>query len=464
MQLRGSTIMNSSRSLTEGAISQSFFHFALPIIYANILQVVSGSVNSFWVGRYLGEAALTATLNANMVVFLIIGGAFGLATGCTILVGKCVGANEIGRAKYVVGTGTTLFSAISFITAVAGLNLSRPLLILMNTPAESLELAVRYMQVMFIALPCMFMYSFVMSVLRGGGDSKTPFRFMLLSVALDVVFNPLLIFGAGPIPRFGIAGSAAATLASQAISLVSLVGHLYRTHHPLCIRRADIALLRVDFSIAAALVRTGIPMSAEMLVLSVSTVLVTAIVNRFGVSAAAAFGAAMQIWSYIQMPGAALSTAATSMAAHNIGARKWERLASIAAVGVVYNVLLTGLLVVAVELFNGQAFGVFLPEGSEALKISGHLNRIATWSFIFVGIFWVLSGIVRAAGAVMAPLIVLTISVMLVRFPVAEGLAGRYHTDAVWWSFSISAAVAALLAALHYKYGSWRDTRMLYPE
>lgn len=453
--------MNLSCSLTEGSIAHNLLRFALPMLYANALQVFNGSVNSLWVGRYLGEAALTATLNANMVIFLVIGMVFGIASGCTILVGKYVGANSTSEAKSVVGTGTSFFSVVSVIMTVAGLTLCKPLLILMSTPADSILLAVAYMRVMCIALPCMFMYSFVISILRGAGDSKTPLHFMVLSVTLDVVLNPVLIFGFGPVPALGIVGSGVATLVSQGIGLAALIYSLYLRHHPLCFQRSDVGLLRIDWAILSQLVRTGMPMSVEMFVLSLGIVLMTSLVNRFGVNTAAAFGAAMQLWSYVQMPGLAVSMAATSMAAHNVGARKWERLAVIAKVGVLYAVLLTGVLVWIVEVFNSQAFGLFLPQGSEALKIGGHLNRISTWSFMFVGVFWVLSGVARAAGAVMAPLVVLTVSVLLVRFPIAEALLDRYQTDAIWWSFSISAVVAAALAGFHYKYGSWRVERIL---
>jgi len=113
--------MNAPRSLTEGSISSGMFRFALPILFANVLQSLNGSVNSIWVGRYLGEAALTATTNANTVMFLLIGAAFGIAMAATILIGQCIGANDIPEAKRVVGTSATFFAAISVVMAIAGL-------------------------------------------------------------------------------------------------------------------------------------------------------------------------------------------------------------------------------------------------------------------------------------------------------------------------------------------------------
>ena len=126
------------RSLTEGSIPVGLFRFALPILFANILQSLNGSVNSIWVGRFLGEAALTATSNANTVMFLLIGAAFGVAMAATILIGQFSGANNLVDTKRVVGTSATFFAGISLAMALAGLLLSRPLLIAMDTPPDSL--------------------------------------------------------------------------------------------------------------------------------------------------------------------------------------------------------------------------------------------------------------------------------------------------------------------------------------
>jgi len=449
------------RTLTEGSIPVGLFRFSLPILLANVLQSLNGSVNSIWVGRYLGEAALTATSNANTVMFLLIGAAFGVALAATILIGQCIGANNIGETKRVVGTSATFFAAISVGMAIAGLLLCRPLLIAMSTPADSLPLAVAYMRVIFLALPFLYMYAFVMAVLRGAGDSKTPFYFMLLSVGIDIALNPVFIFGLGPIPRLGIAGSALATFVAQAVSLAALIRHLYRRKHVLCLHKDELALLKVDWSVVGTLVKKGIPMSAQMLVISLSGVLMITLVNRFGVDTTAAFGAAMQIWNYIQMPAFAVGMGVSAMTAQNVGAGKWERVNRIAGVGVLYSVLLTGSIVILIELLDLHIFGLFLPAGSAALGIASHLNRIVTSSFIFFGISVALFGVVRATGAVIAPLIVLTISLLAVRFPLAEVFLDKYHVDAVWWSFPVSSVLAAILALLYYKYGAWRSAHML---
>ena len=452
--------MNSPRSLTEGSITGGLFRFTLPILLANVLQSLNGSVNSIWVGRYLGEAALTASSNANTVMFLLIGAAFGIAMAATILVGQCIGANDIPEAKRVVGTSATFFAAISVVMAIGGLILCEPMLTAMSTPAESMVFAVAYMRVIFLALPFLFMYAFVTSVLRGAGDAKTPFYFMLLSVVIDIALNPLFIFGFGPIPRLGIAGSALATFVAQAVSLAALLSHLYRRRNLLVLHKDEIRYLHLDWTIVGTLVKKGIPMCGQILVVSLSAVLMISLVNNFGVDTTAAFGAALQLWNYIQMPTFAVGMAASAMAAQNVGAGKWDRVNAIARVGVVFSVVITGSMVLLIEVLDTHAFQIFLPAGSAALQLATQLNRIVTWSYIFFGVSMVLFGVVRATGAVMAPLLVLMVSMLGVRFPLANALISRYHVDGIWWSFPISSALAAALAILYYKYGNWRSARM----
>ena len=449
------------RSLTEGSIPNELFRFTLPILLANILQSLNGSVNSIWVGRFLGEAALTATSNANTVMFLLIATAFGVALAATILIGQCIGANDVASTKRVVGTSASFFAAVSVAMGFAGLILCRPLLIAMSTPADSLPLAVAYMRVIFLGVPFLYMYAFVMAALRGTGDAQTPFYFMLLSVGIDIALNPLLIFGLGPLPRLGIAGSALATFIAQAVSLTALIRHLYRRGNLLVLHREELRYLKIDWTIVGTLVRKGIPMSAQMLVISLSAVLMITLVNRFGVDTTASFGAALQIWNYIQMPAFAVGMAVSAMTAQNVGAGRWERVTRIARVGVLYSVTLTGSIVVAIELLDRHIFGLFLPNTSTALVIATHMNRIVTPSFIFFGVSVALFGVVRATGAVMAPLIVLTISLLVVRFPLAELLLGRYQTDAIWWSFLVSSVLSAILALAYYRYGGWRQARMV---
>jgi len=456
--------MKSPRTaLIEGAIAPTLFFFTLPILASNVLQSLNGSVNSIWVGHYLGEAALTATSNANTILFFLLTLVFGVGMAATILVGQSVGARDVAQAKRVVGTSATFFVVGSLIIAALGGVATQPLLAVMQTPSDAMPYATAYLRIIFAAIPFLFAYTFLMMVLRGAGDSKTPFYFLVLSVLLDIALNPLLIFGAGPIRRLGIAGSALATLIAQVVSLASLLVHLYRARHFLWLHGAEWRLLRPDPRLLRALIVKGLPMGLQMIVLSGASIAVISLVNRFGSQTTAAYGAALQLWNYIMMPALAVGMAASSMAAQNVGARRWDRVRRTAVTGVLFNVLMTGALVVILYLFNRAALSLFLPDGSDALALAQHINAIVVWSFVLFGISMVLGGVVRSTGAAVPPLIVLFVSLWLIRLPLAVALMGPWQADGIWWSFPVGAGVSAVLMWLYYRYGGWRRAHMLAP-
>jgi len=447
--------------LTQGPITRTLIAFTLPTLGSNVLQSLNASVNAIWVGHFLGEAPLTAATNANMVLFLLMAAVFGVAMATGIMVGQSVGARELVQAKRVVGSSAVFMVVLSLATALFGALTAEPILRLMSTPAEAMPYAVSYLRIVFIATPSMFFYIYAAMVLRGGGDARTPFIFMFVSVGLDIALNPLLIFGPGPLPALGIRGAALAMLISQTTTLLAMIVLLYRRKHFLVIRRDDLHLLRLDLAIVKVLVTRGLPMGLQMLIVSSSMLTVLGLINSYGTDTAAAFGAAVQVWTYVQMPVFAVGAAVTAMAAQNIGAGRWERVSQATWAGAAINAAMTGLLVAVVWTFNRQALSLFLPAGSAALPIAEHANVIALWSFLLFGITIVLISTVRATGAVMGPLLVIFGSLWVVRIPFAYGLAPRWGEDAIWWSFPAGSLVGVVLAALYYRYGNWRKIRLM---
>lgn len=451
------------QKLTEGPIARTLLWFALPTLGANVLQSMNASVNAMWIGHYLGEAALTATSNANLILFFLLGAVFGIGMAATILVGQAVGAKDPTQARRVVGTAAGFFVGMSVLLAALGFVLTPHILAWMQTPADAQPYAEAYLRIIFLALPPMYFYSFLMMTLRGAGDAKTPFLFMLLSVGLDIVLNPLLMFGVGPFPRLGIAGSATSTLLAQSIALAALLVHLYRKRHPLAIHPHEFGYFVPDRAILRALAGKGLPMGLQMVVISTSAIVMIGLVNGYGSRTTAAYGAAAQLWTYIQMPALAIGAAVSSMAAQNVGAGLWERVSRIARTGVLFNFAMTGVLVALIYLFNRGALRLFLPSDAAAIGIAVHMNAIVVWSFLFFGMTFVLFGVVRSTGAVLPPLVILFVSLWLVRLPFAWGLHGRFGVDAIWWSFPLGSMVSLLLAALYYRFGRWRQARMLRP-
>ncbi len=455
--------MTKPAALTEGPIGRQLLLFSLPILAGNIAQSLNGSVNAVWIGRYLGEAALTAAANANSIMFFLIGSVFGIGMAATILIGQAMGRSDVAQARRVMGTSATFFIGISVLIAASGWWLARHLLAAMGTPAASLPLAEAYLRVIFLAMPLLYTFAFLSAALRGTGDSRTPFRFLLLSVVLDIGFNPLLLFGLGPFPKLGIAGAAWATLIAQAVSLTGLLLYLRHKRHVLWLGRRDARLFRLDLPILRALIVKGVPMGLQMVLISLAMIVMISLVNGYGTATSAAYGAALQLWAYLQMPAMAIGAACSSMAAQNVGAQRWDRVAATARKGVLFNFLLTGALIAPLILFDRWTLALFLPPHSAALEIARHLNHIAVWSFLFFGVTFVISGVVRATGAVVPPLLILALSLWGIRVPFAQLLQPQLGVDAVWWSFPTSATCAMLLSLAYYRWGNWRTARMLAP-
>ena len=449
-----------SRDLTQGPIARTLLLFALPVLGANVLQSLNGSVNAIWLGNLLGEEALTASSNANLVLFLLLGAVFGVSMAATILVAQAMGARDTERAKCVVGTGTTFFVVASIVVAAGGWLATPQILGVLGTPAEALPSAITYLRVIFLAVPLMNTFAFAMAILRGAGDSRTPFWFMALSVALDITLNPLLIRGAGQLPAMGIAGSAAATLVAQGVSFALLLALLYRRKHPLLPGRHELRHFRPRPHLLRAIVVKGIPMGLQMIVISSAALAMMGIVNQFGVGTAAAYGVAAQLWTYVQMPALATGAAVSSMAAQNVGAGRWDRVGQIARAGVLFNLALTGTLVALLYAADRHVLGLFLPGDSSAVGIAVHINDVAGWSFVLFGVTIVLFGVVRATGAVMPPLLILFVAMLVVRVPFAWALRERFGAEAVWWSFPLGALVSTALALAYYRYGGWRGERL----
>ena len=452
---------STTRDLTRGPIASTLLKFALPILAGNVLQSLNGSVNAIWIGRFLGEDALTAAANANSIMFFLIGSVFGIGMAATILVAQAMGARDMTQARRVIGTSATFFTIVSIAIAMFGLPLARHILAAIGTPAVALPLAEAYLRIIFLAMPFLYLFSWVSAILRGAGDTRTPFTFLLLAVSLDIIFNPLLIFGIGPFPRMGIAGSALSTLIANAISLAALLWWLRRKDHHLWIEWKDRVLFKPDGVILRALIVKGVPMGLQMVVISAAMIAMIGLVNGYGIDTTAAYGAAGQLWTYVQMPAMAIGAACSSMAAQNVGAGNWQRVDATARIGTLFNFLLTGTLIAPILLFDHAALSLFLPHGSPSIEIARHLDHIAIWAFMFFGVTMVLSGVVRSTGAVIPPLLILAFALWGIRVPFAKWLQPWLGIDAIWWSFPASSVCSMLMSIAYFRWGRWREAKMM---
>ena len=448
------------RDLTTGPVGRTLVAFSLPVLGANVLQSVNGSANAIWVSHVLGEAALTATVNANQIFFLLVGAVFGLTMAANILIAQAIGARDPAAARKVAGTATSFFVVFAVVVAIAGAALTPHILTLMATPPDAKADAIAYLRVMFLAIPFIYVFTFLMTALRGVGDSRTPFYFSLLSVALDITLNPLLIIGVGPFPRLGVAGAATSTLVAQAVTLAAMFVHLYRKGSVIVIRPSEWRLLIPDLRIVTTLWAKGLPMAFQMIAVTLSAVTLISLVNGYGSTTAAAYGAALQLWTYVQMPAMAVGAAVSSMAAQNVGARRMDRVHHIARVGVLYMLVMTAIPILIIYALDPWILRAFLPATSPSLPLAVHINAMVLWSFTLFGMTFVFSGVVRSTGAVWPPLFCLIAGLWGVRVPFAILARPYLGPEAIWLSFPVGSLVACALMAAYYRWGGWAQARM----
>lgn len=168
----------------------------------------------------------------------------------------------------------------------------------------------------------------------------------------------------------------------------------------------------------------------------------------------------MQLSSYVQMPAMAIGGAVSTIAAQNVGAGKWNRVNRTTLIGVLVNFIMTDALVAIIYIFNREALELFLNYGP-AVDIGMRINAITLWGFVLFGINFVISGVVRSTGAVAIPLLITFIALWCVRIPVAYFFGTMFGVDALWWSFPFGFILGTLLSLIYYRYGRWREAKML---
>lgn len=449
--------------LTSGPILRTLLVFSLPALASNMLQSLNGTVNAIWVGRLLGEEALAATANANIVMFLVFAGVFGFGMAATVKIGQAFGAKRVDAARRTFGTAAGFCGLLAILVATCGWIFAPALLDLLATPPEAYPLALAYLRIIFLSMPAGMMTIMIAMGLNGSGDSRTPAKFMLLSVGLDILLNPLLIAGIGPFPEMGIAGSAMATATATYVTLTALIAYLYWRDMPLRLRGRELRYLIPARAELGYIVTKGLPMGAQMLLLSSAGLVMVGLVNREGVDATAAYGASMQLWSYLQMPAMAISAGVSAMAAQAIGAGLLDRLERTTYSGLLLNVMLTGVLTILLLLFDRPLLVLFLGPDSPAVPLARHIQLLASWSFLFFGMTVVFFGTMRAGGAVIAPLVVLAIAMFPIRLGFVFATYGWLGQDALWFAFPVGSLAAVVLAWIAYRRPGWRAKARAVP-
>lgn len=429
---------------------QTYLLFLAPMVLSNFLQSMSGTVNSIYIGQMLGTQALAAVSGMFPVIFFFIALVIGLGAGAGVLIGQAWGAREAHMVKAIAGATLLLGVLIGLLAAVLGSVFARQALQGLGTPADVLDDAVAYAHVMMWILPSMLVFVLFTQLLRGVSDTVSPLLALIVSTSVGLALTPALIRGWFGLPQLGIQSAAFAGLAGNLSAMTWLAWRLIRKDHPLAPDREFFAALRLDAAILGKVLRIGLPTGVQMIVLSLSELVILALVNQHGSQATAAYGAVTQIVNYVQFPALSIAITASILGAQAIGAGQLQCLAAILRTGLLINVCLTGGLIVLGYLLSHWLLGLFLTEDSTR-AMAEHLLHIMLWSLLVFGFQAIIGGIMRASGTVLVPVIIAIVCVVGVQLPAAYWLDGQYGLQGVWMAFPVAYLGMLVLQTLYYK-------------
>ncbi len=341
---------------------------------------------------------------------------------------------------------------IGLVAAVLGSVFARPALQGLGTPVDVLDDAVAYAQVMMWILPSLLVFVLFTQLLRGVSDTVSPLLALVVSTCVGLALTPALILGWLGLPPMGIQSAAWAGLAGNLSAMAWLAWRLISKGHPLAPDREMFAAMRLDLEILGKVLRIGLPTGLQMVVLSLSELVILALVNQHGSQATAAYGAVTQIVNYVQFPALSIAITASILGAQAIGAGRIERMGPILRTGLLINVCLTGGLVVLGYLLSHWLLGLFLTDDSTR-AMAEHLLHIMLWSLLVFGFQAIVGGIMRASGTVLVPMAVSIVCVVGVQLPVAYLLDARFGLQGVWMAFPVAYLGMLILQTLYYKNG-----------
>jgi len=446
--------MRKQHDFTQGNILKQLIFFSGPIMLTNLLQTSYQIADSLWVGNLLGANALGSVAISSTIIFTVLSFVIGINNAALTILSQQRGKkNDTGLKRYL-NAFVVLLTIIALTLGMLGFIFAENLLNLLGTPDEMMAGARSYLQINFLGILFLFGYNFIGTVLRAMGDSRTPLRFVLTAVIMNVLITPLFIAGF----NLGIEGAAYATIVSQGTAfLYGLIYVLYKKLVPFMKPKlpamGEIALI----------LNLGIPAGLQMAVISAGSAAILSVVTNFGPGVVAGFSAAQRLDSLLMLPAHALGTAVNSMAGQNIGVKNWSRIKDITKYGVLYNfafMLSIGLLVV---FFAEYGIRLFIQE-EEAVQFGTQYLQIVALCFPFLGINFILNGIVRAAGAMYQVLVLNIISFWVLRFPLTALFSHLFGDIGIALGMGSSFIISSIFAYGYYRFGKWREKELFKEE
>ena len=441
---------SQSRDLTQGSVRKQLLLFAVPFLLTNTLQVFYNLADTWILSQFLGKYAVSAANSGGQVLNVAINIISGLAVGGTVVIGQLSGAKDWAQVRRAVGTFLALMFGIGAVFAVFFTLNARTFLIMINTPTKVLDDATDFLQIYSIGIIFLFGYNAVAAICRGVGDSKAPLLIMAASSALNVALDLMFIFALG---IRDIRVTALTTLAAIIASFVFAAWYLIRQKD---IFRFTRQMFRIDVSLLWRVLKVGVPSAVQSSIFGMSVLLVTGLINKYGVDASAAAGLGARVDSVILMPLAALASATSAMIAQNLGAGKTERVRGTLKSALLYGYLFAVAAFITAQTIPHVFFG-FLTDDADAIATGAVYLRWVSYNYLLVTGLTLFNAVAIGAGNTVYPLCTTIMNGFVFRVPIAmffEQFLG-FGLPGVFMGLGFANIGGIIAGFIYYRLGFW---------
>ena len=444
----------TSSIMTEGVIWKQLVFFAIPLLIGNLAQQLYSTVDSIVVGNYIGDGALAAIGASGPIMNLLLVLFMGISVGASIMVSQYFGAKEKDKLSDTVGTAITATLVSSLFIMIVGPLITPWAMSVLQTPADIYDMTCTYLIIVFVGIIGCAYYNIISGILRGLGDSVMPLVFLLVACGLNIVLEILFV----AFFSMGVAGAAWATIISQAISGALCLVRLLLMRDVLHVKLRS---LWPQKALLMQLIRLGLPSGLTQAVFSLAMLVVQSLTNSFGTLIIAVSTVVMRVDGFAMMPNFTFGTATTTFTGQNIGAGKLKRVEEGTKDGLKIGLAVSVVLVAAILLFGRYLMEMFTST-PEVVDTGMHMMRILAVGYVAMAVTQILSGVMRGAGDTMTPMWISLITTVVIRVPIAYGLATLTHSpDSLFISLLTSWVMGAVLTTIAYRMGRWKKKSII---
>lgn len=441
--------MNKQATLmATGSIRGHIIRFAIPIFLGNLFQQLYNTADSLVVGNFIGKEALAAITSSSSLIFLLVGMVQGIFIGSGVVISMYYGAGDLESVKKAIHT-TIAFSLVSSIVlTLLGYMMAPIMLRWMGTPINVFDQAQTYLRVFFSGITAMVLYNTASGILQAVGDSRHPLYFLMIAAVINIILD--IVFVA--VFKMGIAGTAYATIISQAISVIFSFRLLLKTKD---IFRVELCQIGFKKGMISKILRLGIPSGVQNSVTSLANVVVQSSVNLFGAAAMAGTGAFMRIQAFALIPITSFAIALTTFTSQNIGAKEYDRVRKGARFGILFAMLLAEIIGI-ILIYNGEFFISFFSRDPSIIAYGVQKSHISSLFLFAVALSHVMAGLFRGAGKSIVPMIVMLLCWCIIRILyIKVVLYLLMDIRVVYWAHPLTWILSTIVFVTYYFKGDW---------